>query len=58
MNQSDFLKPPWGNCGQVKLKYFKSYSRASCHLECLADSYKGQCACRTPYMPGKVVEIR
>ncbi|RDD47878.1 Acid-sensing ion channel 1 [Trichoplax sp. H2] len=50
--ESDFLKPPWGNCGQKKLKYFKSYSRASCQLECLADSYRRRCDCRTPYMPG------
>eukprot|EP00795_Rhopilema_esculentum_P012244 gene12244-2879_t len=39
-------------CGSLKLKYFKGYSRNLCWLEQLTDDVVGHCGCKDWFMPG------
>lgn len=48
------ISPHRRNCyfeGEKKLKFFKSYSRAHCNLECLTNITLGKCGCVKFYMP-------
>ena len=40
------------SCGEVDLKYFKTYSRLSCITECLTDFIVDACGCKNEYLPG------
>ncbi|XP_071504228.1 acid-sensing ion channel 3-like [Diadema antillarum] len=51
--RSNYLKPPYGVCGEHELKYFDTYSRLKCRLECQTDLVLRKCRCKPPFMPGK-----
>jgi len=41
-----------GQCDDVTLKCFDSYSRESCIAECITDFFVARCDCKPQYMPG------
>ncbi|XP_065884544.1 acid-sensing ion channel 2-like [Dysidea avara] len=45
-------KSQGGQCDDVTLKYFNSYSRESCIAECVTDFVVTRCGCKPQYMPG------
>ncbi|XP_071504226.1 acid-sensing ion channel 1-like [Diadema antillarum] len=51
--RSNYLRPPYGVCGKHELKYFDTYSRTKCQLECQTDLVLEKCRCKPPFMPGQ-----
>ncbi|XP_071509995.1 acid-sensing ion channel 1B-like [Diadema antillarum] len=51
--RSNYLRPPYGVCGEHELKYFDTYSRTKCQLECQTDLVLEKCRCKPPFMPGQ-----
>ncbi|XP_072171567.1 acid-sensing ion channel 2-like [Diadema setosum] len=51
--RSNYLRPPYGVCSEHQLKYFDTYSRMKCRLECLTDLVLKRCRCKPPFMPGR-----
>ena len=50
------LGSPYTICHNISdehLKYFKSYTKKNCHLECLIDAIFDECKCGPPYFPIK-----
>jgi len=45
-------KSQGGQCDDVTLKYFNSYSQESCIAECVTDFIVKECGCKPQYMPG------
>ncbi|KAK2148431.1 hypothetical protein LSH36_498g02008 [Paralvinella palmiformis] len=44
-------KAPWGDCVDLKLKYYDVYDKSKCIAECETDYLKRKCGCRIFYMP-------
>ncbi|XP_066267274.1 acid-sensing ion channel 5-like [Branchiostoma lanceolatum] len=44
--------PPWGDCQDLELQYYKNYTLTGCLLECRTKHVYEQCGCRLFYLPG------
>ncbi|XP_019626998.1 PREDICTED: acid-sensing ion channel 1-like isoform X2 [Branchiostoma belcheri] len=44
--------PPWGNCQDLQLEYYDTYTLPACYLECRSKHVVANCSCRPFFLPG------
>ncbi|XP_078618622.1 acid-sensing ion channel 2-like isoform X1 [Branchiostoma floridae x Branchiostoma japonicum] len=44
--------PPWGECEDLQLEYYDTYTLTGCQLECRSKYVVHNCSCRPIYLPG------